>query len=500
MRELLDSSTKRRLEILEQLNRSADWLSSNELANTNKASLRTINSDVHYLKENWFPHLIIETSKKNGVRLSTPPSSHASVVYNSVIENSEAFQLLEKIFFDPHTNIEDWEDEMFISESSLYRIANQLTSSLTHYGLNLQKRPCRVSNQNEIYVRYFYTTFFSEVYGIHDWPFALDRRKTVILARDIFVKSGYQVDEVLIMNLAYVIAVSLERISQGFYSEISHPERITKEMRDPFYEFEEQINSLISVLDLSLNDKLLDDLINSIYFVKAIIIDHVDIIALKSKLADFIELIKVALDLEIDDLSRQNIKNVLTFIYLEHLTYPFDDYMLFNRYEFNGTAIRKNFPSFTKVIEKGLETMEEDMAFPWLSTFKNEVIYWVMVKWRRLPTILENKKEKASMLVLSDLGEEHANLLAEMILKNFGTKVKVVAYQESVIFLEDANPAIFEGYDYYVTTFFKDIIPEDKIIVVDAIPSDQDWGKIRRAINKINQIDPALLDYLKKNS
>lgn len=500
MRELLDSSTKRRLEILEQLNRSSDWISSNELANTNKASLRTINSDVHFLKENWFPHLIIETSKKNGVRLSTPPSSHASVIYNEVIENSEAFQLLEKIFFNPDINLEDWEEEMFISESSLYRISNLLTNSLSHYDLVLQKRPCRVANINELYVRYFYTTFFSEVYGIHDWPFAVDRRKTVMMAKEIFEQSGYQVDETMHLNLAYILAVSLERISQGFYTTISYPERITDTQRAVFYEAEDKINDIIAVLDLTLNNQVLDDLINSIYFIKSLMIDQLDILTLKKKLARFLELIKEALDLEIDDHSRLNIKNVLTFTYLEHLIYPFDDFILFDRYEFNGTAIRNNFPAFTKVVEKGLKDMEEEMDFPWLSRFKNKVIYWIMVKWKRLPTILENKKEKANLMVFSDLGEEHANLLAEMIIKNFGTKVKISVYKGSIIFLEEEDRSQLEGYDYYVTTFFEETIPADKIIVVDAIPSDQDWAKIRRAINKINKIDPAVLDYLKANT
>ncbi|MGY3749787.1 HTH domain-containing protein [Vagococcus acidifermentans] len=64
MRELLDSSTQRRLSILETLNEHGGWISSNELAKRNSASLRTINSDVNYLKDHWYPHLLIETSKK----------------------------------------------------------------------------------------------------------------------------------------------------------------------------------------------------------------------------------------------------------------------------------------------------------------------------------------------------------------------------------------------------------------------------------------------------
>ena len=123
MRNLLDTSTKRRLEIIEQLNLNSKWISSNDLAKKNNASLRTINSDIQYLKENAEDFFTIETSKKNGVRLKARPNSDISLIYNRVIKSSDAFNLLEKIFFNPNVLIENWDEEMFISESSLYRTA-----------------------------------------------------------------------------------------------------------------------------------------------------------------------------------------------------------------------------------------------------------------------------------------------------------------------------------------------------------------------------------------
>ena len=84
MRELLDTPTQRRLKIIELLNEASDWISSNDLATKNNASLRTINNDVSYLKDNWSPNLLIETSKKSGVRLKTQPSSHVEMVYRHV--------------------------------------------------------------------------------------------------------------------------------------------------------------------------------------------------------------------------------------------------------------------------------------------------------------------------------------------------------------------------------------------------------------------------------
>ena len=98
MRSLLDTTTQRRLHIIEILNKHSDWISSNELANLNNASLRTINNDIQYLKENWAPHLIIETSKKMAFGLARSAASHIQMVYHYVLEQSELFQFLEKVF------------------------------------------------------------------------------------------------------------------------------------------------------------------------------------------------------------------------------------------------------------------------------------------------------------------------------------------------------------------------------------------------------------------
>ena len=497
MRELLDSSTKRRLEILEQLNQTANWISSNELAHANKASLRTINSDVQYLKENWFPHLIIETSKKNGVRLSTPPSSHASLIYHSVILNSEAFQLLEKIFFNSETNIEDWEEEMFISESSLYRISNQLAASLAHYGLSLQKRPCRVTNKNELHVRHFYANFFIEVYGMREWPFALNRRKMVNLAQQLLANFGYDLNEVLTMHLAYLLAVSFERMSQGFFTAVDNADQIGDELKQAFFQHEEGFNDLLKIIDLRLTERTVVDLINSIYFIKPLILDNLNLPSLKARLQQFIGYIQTTMGLEIDEASKGKIESILTIIYLSYTEYPFNDFILFDRYEFNASAIRNNFPTFTHLVENGLQKMEAEMDFPWMTQFKNNVIFWLMVKWKGLPTILEDKKDKAKILVLSNLGSEHADLLAELINKNFGSKVTIDVYRDSIIFLDDSDLIKNSHYDFYVTTFLREDLPANKIIVIDAIPSDQDWGKLRRGINQVNKINSSVLDFLK---
>lgn len=99
MRPLLDIPTQRRLNILEQLNEADTWVSSNQLATLNNASLRTIHNDINFLKETYTPYLTIETSKKNGVRLLFHSCSHLKMVYQDIYKQSDAFSLIESVFF-----------------------------------------------------------------------------------------------------------------------------------------------------------------------------------------------------------------------------------------------------------------------------------------------------------------------------------------------------------------------------------------------------------------
>lgn len=494
MRELLDSATKRRLNILEQLNRAANWISSTELAQLNQASLRTINNDLNYLKQHWAAYFKIETSKKNGVRLVTPQSSHVQIVYNAVFQRSDSFSLLENIFFDPNRNLEDWEESMFISESSLYRIANQLADSLERYDLTIQKRPCQLTNHKELYVRYFYTTFFYELYGLHDWPFILEKEKIIIISQAIYEMIGFSYDDVQLMYLSYILAVTCIRYSQGLSlpseEKMFLSDHLTTYQLHCLTDIQLLLSDLVSPLHISDLDGLLEEVVNSIYFLRKTWLEKVDTLSVQKLLQKFMNRIAYLFDIDIEVTNKEQIIHIILHQYLYYLNYPFANFILFDQYQFTAQAIEEKYPTFTHIIFKELEKLEKSTHFLWFSEFRHFIIYILLIKWQNLPTILENKKAKAHILTISNLGSEHAKLLADMINYNFEHKTKVEPYQKSVIFLDQLNLLQLEPYDYFVTTCLQSNLPEDKVIVVDAIPSNQDWKKIRCAVNKIHHLPP----------
>lgn len=497
LRELLDTPTQRRLKILEHLNEKADWISSNDLAQENNASLRTINNDVSYLKDNWYPHLLIETSKKNGVRLRTQPSSHVEIVYRYVLKTSEAFRLLESMFFDTTLSIEKWGEQLFISESSLYRITNAMSESLSKYGLILEKKPCRIIGTNEFFVRCFYTSFFREAYNATEWPFPVNKKDSVFFVRQLAKNFDFELDDNQLIHMNYIFNVSMIRQSQGFYVENDLQNEQLERIRENLTKQKNDLEKIAIQYKMTVNDKMINDLIYTIFLHQSNWASKDEQLLVTKEIHQFIKTLRDFFDITLSNDISHKIEGTMKQLYLYHRIYPFRNHIIYDSYFYNGTAIKKDYPVLNEVIEHSLKLMEKRTGFPWESTYHNVILYWLMIKWSDLPSILKEKKEKAQIFVLSDIGREHAEFLAKMIRSNFGSKATIEHYQGSIVLLDEEKPANINEYDLLVTNFNSDCLPENKLVVIDDIPSSGDWGILRKAINSLNKIDPKSLEDLR---
>ncbi|MDT2814124.1 helix-turn-helix domain containing protein [Vagococcus carniphilus] len=498
MRKLLDTPTQRRLKILEHLNEVSDWISSNELAKENNASLRTINNDVSYLKENWYPHLIIETSKKNGVRLRTQPSSHVQMVYRYVLKTSEAFRLLESMFFDTTLSIEKWGEKLYISESSLYRITGSMSKCLKNYGLILEKKPCRIVGKSEFYARFFYTSFFREAYNMTEWPFPTNKRESIAFIEKMLNLLGFKLDDHQINQINVMFNVTLIRQSQGFFLE---EDKIFGTL-DPkiFKLFSEHSNLLDPIAQqykIKVTDKMIHDLVLTIFLHNNNWKSDEEKLLITKEINNFIKTLRNVFDLKLSNSVSDKMESKMKHLYLYHQLYPFRNFVIFDQYLYDGMVIKERFPMLNKVVEHGLGEMEKNTNFPWKTSFHYVILYWIMMKWGDLPTILESKKEKAKILIMSNLGLEHSEFLTKQIKSNFEAKIEISKYEGRILFLDEVPNSAFKEYDLLITNFNTDLLPNDKLVVVDDIPSNANWGTIRRSIDNIHKINPDILNYLK---
>lgn len=485
MRSLLDSSTRRKLEILEQLSERADWISSSELAENNNASLRTITTDIHYLKEQWSPFLIIETSKKNGIRLITPPSSHLHDVYVAVFKNSEALQFLEKIFFNPTHSLEEWGEKLFISDSSLYRVTNQLGHALKNYGIALGKRPCQIVSTNERFVRYFYTTYFKETYTTFEWPFSIDRTATIEFSSHLFREKNWPQDDVQLIYLSYYLAVSITRFYQG--KKVSTQE--CEENLHSYLSFKEilapYLKRMVNDDHLEVGEELIQDIFSSLVVFE---VSKPNEESLLKEISAHLLKLQASLHLELSETQLNMLAQGYFQMYNHYLVYPFDHYILFNSSKYNGQAAYHEYPIFSKNVFVELTELEKVTNFPWYTNYRYEILFYLMTKWPTLPKQLEKKKHKVSLLVLTDLGKSQTFMLAQAIERNFSHKAVVTSFEKSILFLSEEAFFGPDDYDLFVSTIHLPNINEEKLIIVDPLPSNMDWENLRKSINNIHKM------------
>lgn len=176
MERLLSPAMHRRVLLLNLLNESKDWITTEKLAKSVNCSKKTIMQDCQYIEDRWPTYFTIETSRKYGLRLILSPYHSIHDIYIEIIKESNAFSLLESIFFNPQQSAEYWEQELFLSSSSLYRLSNFILSALQDRNIQLKRSPYLVYGEDERQVRYFFTSYFMEIYGVREWPFPLEKK------------------------------------------------------------------------------------------------------------------------------------------------------------------------------------------------------------------------------------------------------------------------------------------------------------------------------------
>lgn len=494
MEQLLSAAMKRRVGLLDLLGGN-HWMTSDRLASSIKCSKKSIMQDYQYIEENWGEYLTIETSKKNGVRFNLSPHHSIHGIYREIIQASPAFQLLESIFFESKQPAEFHQRKLFLSPSSLYRLSNSIAKSLTLRKLTLERSPYQISSQDERQVRYFFVAYFIEVYGIHQWPFPVPKESVIRLARNINQDFSLKLNDVQLVQLAFSIVVTIIRERQGFL--IPNQQRSERKFRKSAAKvqlYEEQVVEIVENLAVKLPNNWYQDFCYSIFWWDFGWDNQQETENILQQSNELVETIKGALKITLTADSRASLVRFLTYIYAKHKMYPYKKYMIYDRYSYSGMAIKQSYIVFTAVVSKALQVLQQKTKFPWYSMYLDEILHEMMIRWANLTNLLEGLRQQVSVAILSDLGEEHTQLLARYLEEKFPHKVQVFL-QESSLY-EEENIMVGSCFDLYVSNYSVPRVSEDQLIIVEDIPSLKNLIDLGNYIERRRLILPESITYL----
>lgn len=495
MERLLSPSMHRRVLLLNLLNGPNSWITSDYLAESIDCSKKTIMLDCQYIEDRWPDYLTIETSRKHGIRLIASPHRSIHDIYIEIIQESNAFSLLESIFFEPMQPAVYWEKKLFLSNSSLYRLSNIIRSALKDRNIQMSRSPYFVHGKDERQIRYFFTCYFIEVYGIREWPFHLDRTKVFTLSNKINQKFALELNDSQIVHLAYSIAVTIIRERQGF---------LIQDRKDPINSFvkttidvrkyQADVEEIAEPLNVVLPDNWYEDFCYSIFWWDFGWDNEQEKVNVIYQAENLVKTIKEALSISISEQSNLSIIRLIEYLYAKHKMFPYKKFMVYDRYLYSSRAIKQNFIVFTAVVTKALGVLEAKMKFPWQSMYLDGILHEMAIRWQDLSKLTDEMRRQLSVLVLSDLGKEHAHLLSSVLKENFRNKVNLSVQEDH--FYDQLVNSVDQQYDLYVSNYALETIDEKINMIVEDIPSFKNITDLRKYIDKRRLVLPKDIAYL----
>ena len=216
---LLSEKDKRKFLIISYLLQANHPITIAFLANDVGCSIRSVQYDLEELKTSLAEINGTIVSSPDGIFLNLPYHIGIDYFQSKLYKNSPGFNLLELIFFDETYTSDELAELLFLSSASLNRLVTKVRKALKSYGLELATLPFKIVG-NEILIRNFYTTYFSEVYSINEWPFPDVSREFLVSCID-FVIDYYKLSNDLYEFHRFLVrhAVEISRAKKGYFIE-----------------------------------------------------------------------------------------------------------------------------------------------------------------------------------------------------------------------------------------------------------------------------------------
>lgn len=487
MERLLSTKIARRILLLNWLYGAEDWITAERLATKLRCSVKTVFKDCDYLESNWKNHLTIDVSKKNGLKMSISSNHSVHDIYADVLKSSDAFTLLEAVFFHPGESSEELEKRCYMSSSTLYRLYRKTNFPLKERNLRLERNPFVFSGNDEREIRYFFSYYFVEVYGVHRWPFKFEKEKILTIVKKLNEDFQLYLSDIRIIHMAFSIAVTLTRIEQRYMNTDKLSNKAVFHIKSGAVtstEYKNELSPLIGELNLSLPADWYEDFSNSVFWWLSCWKPAEENNVQQS--VDFLlDEILSNLHVSIDEQSRTKITKVIQNIYCLHQIYPYKKHIIYSRFFYSGKSIKQNFILFSAFSSKALAKLEKESGFPWKSLYLNEILHCLMLYWQDLPTQLFKRRGKVSITVLSDLGKEHAEVMSSIIKMVFTNNVIVTTQNTSL--LGTPKKVSVEKSDLYVSNHRIQYLAGERVVVVEDILSQRNITELRRIIEQ-NQL------------
>lgn len=488
---LISTKERSKMNMLEMFYATNEPITIEMLSKQTKASTRSVKN---YLKE--LREMMEEIggefqSSSEGVNFKIPMNIGIDYFQKQLFKHSSGFMLLEKIFFDETLTNQQLINRLFISQSTLNRLADSINTALNPYGLKLETSPYKVTGE-EYLIRNFYTTYFVEAYSANEWPF--ENLSKEYIDEILPSAADYYQSTSKIMSYPHFrfrFAVDLVRNLQGYSVEFPSSEhdslstlsdKLTTEIEhkiedltfiDPL-EKKSYIDALVVCqLNISkpiLNQRLLQDesLKKQLEEVKEMIdflTEHFELV-IEDQTNLIIEIDKTLLFFS------QNIKNCQP---KRFILFSPRDYFLVDHYQ-------QKYTTFYELARQNMVLLCKNRGFYPTEDTLNYLIYILISKWSGLTKQLFSRYNTIIVKVYSHLNLRHAQNIAESLISDLPKSLEVSVLDEPIV-----NEEVLSKLDFDILVTTQTLILDIKqpIIFMYRSRSSYQYDNLQHLIRKI---------------
>lgn len=461
---LISLKEQSKIKMVEMFYETNEPITINTLSEQTNTSNRSIKNYLEELKETMSEIGGDFESSSEGVNFKIPIHIGIDYFQKQLIRESIGFKLLEKVFFVENLTNNELVNELYISQSTLNRLATTINEGLHPYGLRLETSPYKVVGDEQV-IRRFFTTYFVEAYSANEWPFDILKKEIIDCMFPSAVEYYKTTSEV--MNYTFFkfrFAVGLIRNLQGYSVENKFLEN--EYLADYYHKLTAELNHNIDHFSFkSLEEKniyVTQLAINQLLTSKHIFYDRLKHDQnLKKRFEEIEHMIMFLSDnfeLPIEDMDNlivelesellffsQNLGNIQP---KQYILYPSRDYLLVDLYQ-------RSYPTFYDLVKYYILFLCKNRDFvPKEETLKY-LIYSFISKWKDLTKYLFNRYNTVTLKIYSHLNLRHAENVAESLISDLPTAVKVSILKEPFL-----NEEIISKYDF-------DILVSTETLILD---------------------------------
>lgn len=164
---LADRQTLRFVNIIYVLSSQNHYIAIDDIACTLKTSRKIIESDIEAINHILPFGIQIQRKKRSGLRLVLDVSTSVDDAISTLLVEGAPFKILDDIFHNRSDNILEWENLVFVSKTTLYKIIKDLNTRLAFFGLSLDTKRVALTGR-EIDIRYFYFHLYNHFRNVYN--------------------------------------------------------------------------------------------------------------------------------------------------------------------------------------------------------------------------------------------------------------------------------------------------------------------------------------------